>query len=323
MLHGGIRTALLSVLVAKVSAMVAVDSTKAVRVAVTQAEPEWLDLPATFKKTCRLIEEAAKNGAQLISFPECWISGYPSWIWARSVDVDMTAIYNKNSLKADSPEMQQICTAAKENSIAVCLGFAENYKQSLYIAQALIGADGTILMQRRKLKATHMERTIFGEASASSLQNVPLLKYHTYMQTEDVHIAAWPPVAPHTGGSDLWSMSGDGARNLSRTYAIESQSFVIHTTAVISQKSIDLMRTQTGVAMNTPGGGTSAVFGPDGRQLTADLPEDEEGIIYANLDMTSILHAKGFIDVCGHYSRHDLLWLGVDLRDKKPLRAEE
>ena len=52
-----------------------------VRVAVTQAEPEWLDLPKSIAKTCRLIEEAAKGGAQLVAFPECWIPGYPAWIW--------------------------------------------------------------------------------------------------------------------------------------------------------------------------------------------------------------------------------------------------
>lgn len=56
-------------------------SKKTVRVAVTQAEPEWLDLQASVKKTCNLIEEAASNGAQLVSFPECWIPGYPAWIW--------------------------------------------------------------------------------------------------------------------------------------------------------------------------------------------------------------------------------------------------
>lgn len=52
-----------------------------VRVAVTQAEPAWLDLAAGVAKTCELIEEAAKNDAQLIAFPECWIPGYPCWIW--------------------------------------------------------------------------------------------------------------------------------------------------------------------------------------------------------------------------------------------------
>lgn len=55
---------------------------KSVRVAVTQAEPEWLDLNASVGKTCRLIEEAASQGAKLISFPECWIPGYPAWVWS-------------------------------------------------------------------------------------------------------------------------------------------------------------------------------------------------------------------------------------------------
>lgn len=56
-------------------------TSKEVRVAVTQAEPVWLDLDATVDKTCSLIAEAASNGAQLIAFPECWVPGYPAWIW--------------------------------------------------------------------------------------------------------------------------------------------------------------------------------------------------------------------------------------------------
>ena len=54
---------------------------KQIRVAVTQAEPAWLDLEESVAKTCSLITEAAKNGAQLVTFPECWIPGYPAWIW--------------------------------------------------------------------------------------------------------------------------------------------------------------------------------------------------------------------------------------------------
>ena len=52
-----------------------------VYVAVVQAEPAWLDLAESVKKTCELIVEADQLGAQLIAFPECWIPGYPAWIW--------------------------------------------------------------------------------------------------------------------------------------------------------------------------------------------------------------------------------------------------
>jgi nitrilase len=48
-----------------------------------------------------------------------------------------------------------------------------------------------------------------------------------------------------------------------------------------------------------------------------------EGTLYADLDFDEILRAKGFLDVCGHYSRPDLLWLGVDDREKKHLRSQE
>lgn len=147
----------------------------------------------------------------------------------RSVDFDLSTAYIKNSLRIDSPEMGRICAAAKEDNISVVLGFSENWNHSLYISQAIIDHEGIIRVKRRKLKATHMERTVFGEASGSSLTNVvdlagigrvgtlacwehalPLLKYHSYSQRESIHVSQWPPIWEHSGGPDLWSMSRDG-----------------------------------------------------------------------------------------------------------------
>lgn len=68
--------------------------------------------------------------------------------------------------------MKAICTAAAKNNINVCLGYSERDGNSLYISQSLISSDGEIKMSRRKIKPTHMERTIFGEGSGSSLNNV-------------------------------------------------------------------------------------------------------------------------------------------------------
>ena len=47
-----------------------------VRVAVTQHEPDWLNLEGTIAKTVKIIQEAGKAGAKLVAFPEVWVPGY-------------------------------------------------------------------------------------------------------------------------------------------------------------------------------------------------------------------------------------------------------
>ncbi|KAK1243365.1 hypothetical protein MKX07_003993, partial [Trichoderma sp. CBMAI-0711] len=224
---------------------------RTVSVAVTQAEPVWLNLEATVDKTCKLIAQAASNDAQLIAFPEVWIPGYPCWICrARPVDIDLNVTYIKNSLRMGSPEMERIQACAQEHGIAVSLGFSENDNKSLFISNVLIGADGAIKVHRR-------------------------------------------------------------CKTLSRTYAIESGAFVLHCTAVISENGVKIWRSAGGALMSSPGGGHSTVFGPDGRSMTAPISETEEGIVYARLDMDELMVNKMFADCTGHYSRPDLLWLGV------------
>lgn len=146
----------------------------------------------------------------------------------RPIDPVLSTKYIQNSLAVDSDEMRRIQACAAKNGVVVALGFSENDHNSVYIAQAIIDADGKLLMTRRKLKPTHMERTIFGDASGNSLLNVvptkigkrvgslacwehcqPLLKYHTATQREEIHVAGWPPLFPHAG-PELWSLSAEG-----------------------------------------------------------------------------------------------------------------
>lgn len=79
------------------------------------------------------------------------------------------------------------------------------------------------------------------------------------------------------------------------------------------------MGTKGSPLMGSSNQGSSAVFGPDGRLLTSsDTPNEK--LIFADLDLASIVKAKTFADASGHYSRPDLLWLGSDPTLKKMVR---
>jgi nitrilase len=282
----------------------------------------------------------------------------------RTVDIESVKKYIASSLKIDSPQMRLICATAKENKIAVMLGFSENENQSLYISQALIGADGEIKMTRRKIKPTHMERTIYGDGSGASLNNVvdlpgigkvgglccwehtqPLLRYHTYTQGEEFHVAAWPPMLPLAQTPDaLWSQAAEGiecstsrsknsvrakfsnflgAKILTSTHCIEGGTFSLYCNSVVSKRNVEIQDLEDSIMWSVPGGGLSAIYGPDGRQISeSTLGPDEEGLVIADCNMEEITRNKHFLDTCGHYSRPDLIWLGVDTREKKQVRPE-
>lgn len=80
--------------------------------------------------------------------------------------------------------------------------------------------------------------------------------------------------------------------------------------------------TQGNAEFGLVGGGHSAVYAPDGRRLTKPLPVDQEGFVYAELQMDMLISLRHFADPVGHYSRPELLWLGVDTREKKHVRRE-
>ncbi|TLD27545.1 putative nitrilase [Venturia nashicola] len=60
--------------------------------------------------------------------------------------------------------MDRIRAAVKKAGIVVVLGYSERDGTSLYIAQSFIDTTGEILHHRRKIKPTHVERSIWGDA---------------------------------------------------------------------------------------------------------------------------------------------------------------
>lgn len=297
---------------------------KPITVACVQAAPVFMDLDATVDKTLSLIAEAAAQGAELIAFPETWIPGYPWFLWLNSPAANMPLVYtyHQNSLVLESAQAQRIAEAARRHNIMVVLGFSERDHGSLYIAQWIIGSDGETIGTRRKLKATHVERTLFGEGDGASLTTwdtalgkvgalccwehlQPLSRYAMYSQHEAIHIAAWPGFSLYTGATAALGPEVNTAA--SRLYAAEGQCFVIAPCAIVSQAMIEVLCPDEGRrALLNPGGGHARIYGPDGSELATPLAEHEEGLLIARLDPAAITFAKMAADPVGHYSRPDV-----------------
>ncbi|KAJ5789054.1 uncharacterized protein N7518_006065 [Penicillium psychrosexuale] len=193
------------------------------------------------------------------------------------------------------------------------LGFPERTRRgSLYMAQSFINPGGQIVHHRRKIKPTHVERSIWGEGQAESLQTVvdspfgrigglncwehlqPLLRFYEYSQGVQIHVASWPAEFPEPKGLKWPFHETDVAsRNASQFFAIEGQAFVL------------------------PSGGFSMIFGPDGASLVEAPPAGEECILQADINLGDIDYAKAMIDTVGHYSRPDLLSLKVNTEAAK------
>ncbi|MEM1140902.1 MAG: carbon-nitrogen hydrolase family protein, partial [Pseudomonadota bacterium] len=69
------------------------------------------------------------------------------------------------------------------------------------------------------------------------------------------------------------------------------------------------------------GGGASKIFAPDGQQISEDLPHDQEGLVFADIDLGMISLAKAVADPAGHYSRPDVTQLLVNREKRSPVRS--
>jgi nitrilase len=312
------------------------------RAAAIQAAPVFLDLDASIDKAVRLIAEAAANGASLIAFPETWLPGYPWFIWLDSPAWGMQFIqrYHDNSLVYGTPEAQRIAQAAREHRIMVVMGLSEKQGGSLYMGQWIVDADGRTVAQRRKLKPTHVERTVFGEGDGSDLSVhatelgrvgalccwehlQPLSKYAMYAQNEQVHVAAWPSFSLYRGGA--YALGPEVNNAASRIYAVEGQCFVLAPCATVSPEMVQMLcgDDPTKRQLLLAGGGFTAIYAPDGQLMHEPLPEHEEGIVYADLDLGMIALAKAAADPAGHYARPDVTRLLLDKtpRDRMVVRT--
>ena len=97
------------------------DGGEVMRVAAAQAASVWLDPQATTAKVIALIEQAARQGATLLAFPETFLSGYPFWVmlggggrFGDPAHAHAYAAYLEAAVELDGPEVRQVAQAAQD-----------------------------------------------------------------------------------------------------------------------------------------------------------------------------------------------------------------
>lgn len=306
----------------------------AVKVAVIQKPPAFLNRMKTIEIALAAVGEAAREGASLLVFPEAYIPGYPAWIWRLKPDDDMAltneihAKLRDNAIYIERGDLQPLLDAAAKFNVTIVIGFHELEGRfsgtTLFNSVGVIGPDGTFLNRHRKLIPTNPERMVWGMGDASGLKVVdtpagrlgslicwesymPLARYALYAQNIEIYVApTWD-----TGESWIATM---------RHIAKEAGCWVIGTSTAM--QGIDVpedfpQRDKLFKPDEWINDGDAVVIKPMGRIAAGPLNR-EKSILYAEIDPVSARRARRTLDVCGHYSRPDIFSFTVDRTPHPP-----
>jgi predicted amidohydrolase len=258
------------------------------------------------------------------------LPGYPFFVWGfahnRSLFWEAAAEYIANAVEIPSPTTDRLCEAAKTAGIDVVIGVVEldeRTRATVYSTLLFIGRDGEILGRHRKLKPTHMERTMWGEGDAHGLRvherpygrlsglncwehNMMLPGYVLAAQGTQFHVAAWPGRERTTVPPNEQAYTRQLL--LSRSYASQAGAYVISVGGLLGPDSLPERYRDLGPSYELTG--DSVIIDPRGEIIAG--PAKGETILLAQCSQGTLLAAKSAIDIGGHYSRPDIFQLQVN-----------
>jgi nitrilase len=302
-----------------------------IKAAVVQAAPILFDREATVEKACQLTAEAAAQGAKLILFPEALIPAYPRGLSFGTVVGHRSPAgrrtwqrYWANAVDVPGPATEALGAAARQARTYLAIGVIERDNQfsrgTLYCTLLYFGPDGRLLGKHRKLKPTAAERLIWGEGDGSTLavleteigkigglicweNYMPLARMAMYSKGVELYLA------PTADARDTWQATLRHIACEGRCFVLGCNQFVTKAMYPADLEGLEELAAQPEVMCR----GGSAIISPLGEVLAGPL-YDQEGTLFADLDLAEVVRARFDFDVVGQYARPDVFQLIVNER---------
>jgi nitrilase len=307
-----------------------------IKVAVVQAAPILFDREATVEKARRLTAEAAAQGAKLILFPEAFIPAYPRGLSFGTVVGSRSPAgrrtwqrYWSNAVDVPGPATEALGAAARQGKAYLAIGVIERDSQfsrgTLYCTLLYFGPDGRLLGKHRKLKPTAAERLVWDEGDGSTLtvleteigrigglicweNYMPLARMAMYSKGVELYLA------PTADARDTWQATLRHIACEGRCFVLGCNQFVTKAMYPADLDGLEELADQPEVMCR----GGSAIISPLGEVLAGPL-YDQEGTLFADLDLAEVVRAKFDFDVVGHYARPDVFQLIVNEQPMPPV----
>jgi nitrilase len=300
-----------------------------VTVACVQAEPRVLDRDATLEKVATLTAEASGQGAELVVFPETFVSVYPSSVWAKALagwgDTgarEAFAALAREAVEVPGPASDTLGSIARENGVWLVTGVNEvdpGRNGTVYNALLYYAPDGSLALKHRKLVPTNHERLVWGQGDGEGLRAIetplgrmgglicwenymPLARFSLYESGVEIYLAST------ADDGDSWQATLVHIARESRAFVVAPSHF-----QRASAYPDDFPLRELIEGLDVIGRGGSAILAPDGTYLAGPV-YDEEAILYAELDPARLLEERQRFDPAGHYHRPDVLRLEVTPR---------
>ncbi|CCH40974.1 Nitrilase 3 [Wickerhamomyces ciferrii] len=318
------------------------------KVAACHLAPVLLNKEETIKKVISSIEKAAAEHANIIVFPETFVSAFPVWSTCKA-PIDNHELFVKlveSSLYVDGPEIESIKELCKSLEVVVLLGFNERSRVSvggLWNSYVLIDENGNIGAHHRKLVPTYFEKLSWANGDGSGLNVVDskygkigalicgentssLARFTLLSQGEQIHLSIWPPAADYQRPGTAKSFDNITANKIRcGIQCLEGKCFGVICSSFLDEDTMEFLvkdDPSNEEFYRKQSQGATFFLDPAANEI-GDFLQHEEGIAYATFDLNKTIVPKQFHDLVGGYNRFDVFKLRVNRSKNSPIEFED